>query len=90
MHYCPHGITPSCQIQQHKTGKLFRGRSFAVVSNPEFLQEGAAVEDFMRPDRIIIGADDERARLLMRAIYAPFSRNRDKLLRMDTRSAERS
>ena len=63
---------------------------FAVVSNPEFLQEGAAVEDFMRPDRIIIGADDERARLLMRAIYAPFSRNRDKLLRMDTRSAERS
>ncbi|WP_300456533.1 UDP-glucose/GDP-mannose dehydrogenase family protein [Accumulibacter sp.] len=61
---------------------------FAVVSNPEFLKEGAAVEDFMRPDRIIIGADDERARLLMRAIYAPFSRNREKLLLMDTRSAE--
>ncbi|KFB65963.1 UDP-glucose/GDP-mannose dehydrogenase family protein [Candidatus Accumulibacter vicinus] len=61
---------------------------FAVVSNPEFLKEGAAVDDFMRPDRIIVGADDERATLLMRAIYAPFSRNRDKLLLMDTRSAE--
>jgi UDPglucose 6-dehydrogenase len=48
----------------------------------------AAVEDFMRLDRILIGVDDERARVLMRAIYAPFSRNRDKLLRMDTRSAE--
>jgi len=61
---------------------------FAVVSNPEFLKEGAAVDDFMRPDRIIVGADDERATLLMRAIYAPFSRNRDKLQLMDTRSAE--
>ncbi|RRS02277.1 UDP-glucose/GDP-mannose dehydrogenase family protein [Aquabacterium soli] len=61
---------------------------FAVVSNPEFLKEGAAVEDFMRPDRIIVGADDEQAILLMRALYAPFSRNRDKLFVMDVRSAE--
>lgn len=61
---------------------------FAVVSNPEFLKEGAAVDDFMRPDRIIVGADDERATLLMRTIYAPFSRNRNKLQLMDTRSAE--
>ncbi|MBL8349620.1 MAG: UDP-glucose/GDP-mannose dehydrogenase family protein [Burkholderiaceae bacterium] len=62
--------------------------AFAVVSNPEFLKEGAAVDDFMRPDRIIVGCDDERAGLLMRAVYAPFMRNRDKLVMMDVRSAE--
>ncbi|MGL6112174.1 MAG: UDP-glucose dehydrogenase family protein [Rubrivivax sp.] len=60
----------------------------AVVSNPEFLKEGAAIEDFMRPDRIIVGADDEQAILLMRALYAPFQRSHDKLLVMDLRSAE--
>jgi UDPglucose 6-dehydrogenase len=62
--------------------------SFAVVSNPEFLKEGAAVEDCMRPDRIIVGADDERAILLMRALYMPFMRNHDRLQLMDVRSAE--
>jgi UDPglucose 6-dehydrogenase len=61
---------------------------FAVVSNPEFLKEGAAVEDFMRPDRIVVGADDERAILLMRALYQPFMRNHDRLMVMDVRSAE--
>ncbi|MDS4015068.1 MAG: UDP-glucose/GDP-mannose dehydrogenase family protein [Candidatus Accumulibacter sp.] len=61
---------------------------FAVVSNPEFLKEGAAVEDFMRPDRIIVGADDERAIDLMRTLYAPFQRSRERLLIMDIRSAE--
>jgi len=61
---------------------------FAVVSNPEFLKEGAAVEDFMRPDRIVVGADDERAILLMRALYSPFIRNHDRLLVMDIKSAE--
>ncbi len=61
---------------------------YAVVSNPEFLKEGAAVEDFMRPDRIIVGASDERAILLMRALYAPFQRNRERLVVTDVRSAE--
>jgi UDPglucose 6-dehydrogenase len=61
---------------------------FSIVSNPEFLKEGAAVEDFMRPDRIVVGADDERAILLMRSIYSPFMRNHDKLLVMDIKSAE--
>jgi UDPglucose 6-dehydrogenase len=61
---------------------------YAVVSNPEFLKEGAAVDDFMRPDRIIVGADDEQAILLMRALYAPFQRSHDKLVLMDLRSAE--
>jgi UDPglucose 6-dehydrogenase len=61
---------------------------FAVVSNPEFLKEGAAVEDFMRPGRIVLGSDDERATLLMRALYAPFQRNHERLVVMDVRSAE--
>ena len=61
---------------------------FSVASNPEFLKEGAAVEDFMKPDRIVVGAEGERAISLLRAVYAPFQRNRDKLVVMDVRSAE--
>ncbi|TCP06340.1 UDP-glucose dehydrogenase family protein [Caldimonas thermodepolymerans] len=61
---------------------------FAVASNPEFLKEGAAVADFMRPDRVVVGADDERAILLMKALYAPFIRNHDRMMVMDLRSAE--
>src|SRR3954469_1839516 len=61
---------------------------FSVASNPEFLKEGAAVDDFMKPDRIVVGAEGERAIELLRAVYAPFQRNRDKLVVMDVRSAE--
>lgn len=61
---------------------------FSVVSNPEFLKEGAAIDDFMRPDRIVVGADDDRAVELMRSLYAPFNRNHDRLIVMDIKSAE--
>jgi UDPglucose 6-dehydrogenase len=61
---------------------------FAVVSNPEFLKEGDAVNDFMKPDRIIIGTDDERARRLLAHLYGPFVRTNDRLQFMDARSAE--
>ncbi|HLX24112.1 MAG TPA: UDP-glucose/GDP-mannose dehydrogenase family protein, partial [Usitatibacter sp.] len=61
---------------------------FSIVSNPEFLKEGAAVEDFMRPDRIVIGAEDADAIATMRELYAPFQRNHDRLQVMDIRSAE--
>ncbi len=61
---------------------------FSVVSNPEFLKEGAAVDDFMKPDRIVVGADDEHAVVTLRALYAPFQRSHERLLVMDVRSAE--
>jgi UDPglucose 6-dehydrogenase len=61
---------------------------FAVVSNPEFLKEGAAVEDFMRPDRIVIGSDDAAAIQAMRELYQPFQRSHDRIQVMSARSAE--
>src|ERR1700694_1389739 len=73
-------------IQELK--KRGTGSDFTVVSNPEFLKEGAAVEDFMRPDRIIIGSDDSRAIALLRPLYAPVQRNRERVIVMGVRSAE--
>ncbi len=61
---------------------------YSVVSNPEFLKEGAAIEDFMKPDRIVVGAEDPRSIELMRELYAPFQRNHERLIVMDVKSAE--
>jgi UDPglucose 6-dehydrogenase len=67
-----------------------RGKSveFDVVSNPEFLKEGAAIGDFMKPDRIVVGTDNPRTTELLRSLYEPFNRNHDRLISMDIRSAE--
>ncbi|PCI08069.1 MAG: UDP-glucose 6-dehydrogenase, partial [Flavobacteriaceae bacterium] len=61
---------------------------FHVVSNPEFLKEGAAIQDFMKPDRVVVGADNDFAVEQMRALYSPFVHNHDRLIFMDVRSAE--
>ncbi len=72
--------------EELKTRKM--DMPFSVVSNPEFLKEGAAVEDFMRPDRIVVGADNGETIDAMRQLYAPFQRNHDRIMVMDIRSAE--
>jgi UDPglucose 6-dehydrogenase len=61
---------------------------YDTVSNPEFLKEGAAIADFMKPDRVVVGTDSPRAAELMRTLYEPFTRNRDRMIIMDVRSAE--
>ncbi len=82
----------TCEKVSERISQELEGRGldidFTVASNPEFLKEGAAISDFMKPDRIIVGVEDEVAEALLRELYAPFNRNHEKLLCMDVRSSE--
>ncbi|HHM04756.1 MAG TPA: UDP-glucose/GDP-mannose dehydrogenase family protein, partial [Gammaproteobacteria bacterium] len=85
----PVGTADKVRAAVHETLAQRGARlEFDVVSNPEFLKEGAAIDDFMRPDRIIVGTDNPRTTELLRALYAPFNRNHERLIAMDIRSAE--
>lgn len=84
-------VTTGAKVREAIHGALKRRNSdleFAVASNPEFLKEGAAVEDFLKPDRIVIGIDDERAEQIMRRLYKPFQLSGERLIYMDIPSAE--
>src|SRR5215475_4104154 len=74
----------------HATIAKETNHEFSVVSNPEFLKQGAAIEDFMKPDRVVIGTDDERSADVMRELYGPFTRTGAPIMMMDTASAELS
>lgn len=76
------------QAVQKKLEKRNLKIEFDVVSNPEFLKEGAAIDDFMKPDRVIIGAESDKAANIMQKLYAPFSRSKDKIITMGIRDAE--
>lgn len=78
-------VSQAIQAELDRRGKALE---FDVVSNPEFLKEGDAVTDFMKPDRIIVGVDSDRARELLREAYYPFNRSHDRMIYMDVRSAE--
>ena len=78
-------VTATIQAELDKRGSDLK---FDVVSNPEFLKEGAAIEDFMKPDRVVIGADSDKAMQVMHDLYAPFMKNHDRFIGMDIKSAE--
>jgi UDPglucose 6-dehydrogenase len=85
----PVGTADKVRATLEQTLNARRARvDFDVVSNPEFLKEGAAIGDFMRPDRVVIGTDNPSVTELMRALYEPFTRSHDRLIVMDVRSAE--
>jgi UDPglucose 6-dehydrogenase len=75
-------------VVQEELDKRGVNLDFHIVSNPEFLKEGAAIQDFMKPDRIVVGTDTDEALEKMKALYAPFTFNHDRLINMDIRSAE--
>ena len=85
----PVGTADKVRGAVHETLKA-RGAAveFDMVSNPEFLKEGAAIADFMKPDRVVVGTDSHKATELMRSLYEPFTRSRDRMIVMDVRSAE--
>jgi UDPglucose 6-dehydrogenase len=76
------------EVIQRELDKRGVNIPFHVVSNPEFLKEGNAIEDFMKPDRVVIGADSEKAMDVMKELYAPFTHNHERFIAMDIRSAE--
>ena len=85
----PVGTADKVKAEIQKTlEKRSKVVEFDVVSNPEFLKEGAAIDDFMKPDRIIVGTDNPRTTELLKSLYEPFNRNHDRLIGMDIRSAE--
>ncbi|QDH81257.1 UDP-glucose/GDP-mannose dehydrogenase family protein [Echinicola soli] len=84
-------VTTGCKVKEAIQNALDKRKSdlpFAVASNPEFLKEGAAVEDFLKPDRIVIGVEDERAEEIMKRLYKPFQLSGDRIIYMDIPSAE--
>jgi UDPglucose 6-dehydrogenase len=85
----PVGTADRVRMEVHSALAARGGNvEFDVVSNPEFLKEGAALDDFMKPDRVVVGTDNPRTTELMRALYEPYTRNHDRLVVMDIRSAE--
>lgn len=85
----PVGTADKVKVEVASALKLRKSEvEFDVVSNPEFLKEGAAIADFMKPDRVVVGTDNPRTMELLRALYEPFTRNRDRFVVMDVRSSE--